>query len=180
MRSQYERSHISVSHVWPRPINRWKKERSAAPRGPLNLILIMCAGNLELEELFDVSQRCIQPNDIGAKILAVGTHTLINAARLERVVSAIAIVVVDEAGVIGGLWEQVSSRPDGRGESRRSCNQSIVSEGVGRETPVDAGYRHVVEGATSAASRVPDRIPASHHHIIRKDKSIHRRSGEID
>src|SRR6267154_3872842 len=169
MRSQYERSHISVSHVWPRPINRWKKERSAAPRGPLNLILMMCAGNLEVKELFDVSQRCIQPNDIGAKILAVGTLILVGAGRRKRVVSAIAIVVVDEAGVIGGLREDVAGRPHRGRKSGGSRKQSIISEGMSREAPIDAGYRHVVDGATSAASRVPDRMCPSHHHVVGED-----------
>jgi len=64
-----------------------------------------------LSSLLNVSQHFVQPNNVGSEILAVRALILIRAARLKLVVSAVAIVVVDELYVVGRLREHVIRWP---------------------------------------------------------------------
>ena len=135
----------------------------------------------EEHELFDVSQRCVEPNNVGSEILAIRAHVLVRAARLKLVVSAIAVIVVDEPDIIDGLREHIVRWPLRRRKCRWRRNQAVVGERKSSETVGDACYRHVLKGAAcGAAPRVPHRVLAGCDQVVGEDQSIHWRIlGEV-
>ena len=76
--------------------------RPAAPGHPQSSLRV---------QLLNISERGVDSNDVGSKIVAVHTLVLIWTARQQLVISAVAVVEVSEADVIDGLREHVLSGP---------------------------------------------------------------------
>src|ERR1039458_574222 len=122
------------------PVGRYCGEKREGPRRTADPI----AWKLKIRRgctSFDVSQRCVEPNDIGPEIPAIRALVLIRAVRLKRVVPAIAVVVFDETDIVDGLREHVARWPTRRRKLDRRCNQAVVAECKGGETFGDAGDR---------------------------------------
>ena len=97
----------------------------------------------------------IQPNDVSPKIIAVGAHILVRAARFKLVVSTIAIVVAHELNISGRLLESCPVATMTL-EIVTESNQTVISKRVRTEAAVEASDRDVRYRTTriAAAKRV--------------------------
>src|SRR5208283_338859 len=134
---------------FPPGLGSWTKDKV---RGEPRTSIAWKLKSVETERLFDVCQRCVQPNNVSSEILAVRGLVLVRTGRLKLVVSAIAVVKVEKHDVVDGCWEQVVRWPHRRRKGRRSCNQGVVAEGKGGETIGDDRLRHVGLGATAGSA----------------------------